>query len=52
MDELDAQGPCDIGHGFVRGFGRAVYQAADDYLEANRAELINRVSEQNRNAAD
>jgi len=52
MDELDAQGPCDIGHGFVRGFGRAVYQAAADYLEANRAELINRVSEQNRNAAD
>lgn len=52
MDELDAQGSCDIGHGFVRGFGRAVYQAAADYLEANRADLISQVSEQHRHAAD
>jgi PadR family transcriptional regulator AphA len=52
MDELDAQGPCDIGHGFVRGFGRAVYQAAGDYLEANRAALVDKVKEQHRHAAD
>jgi len=52
MNELDAQGPCDIGHGFVRGFGRAVYQAAADYLETNRARLVSDVSALNRNAAD
>jgi PadR family transcriptional regulator, regulatory protein AphA len=52
MEELDAQGPCDIGRGFVRGFGRSVYQAAADYLEANRDDLIAKVSEQHRQAAD
>ena len=52
MDGLDAEGPCDIGHGFVRGFGRAVYQAAADYLEANRDKLIATVSEQHHQAAE
>ena len=52
LDELDEQEPCDIGHGFVRGFGRTVYRAAADYLEANRDHLIAEVSEQHRHAAD
>ena len=52
MDALDAEGPCDIGRGFVRGFGRTVYQAAVDYLEANRDHLIATVTEQHRQAAD
>jgi PadR family transcriptional regulator AphA len=52
MDESAAQGPCGIGFEFVRGFGRSVYQAAADYLEANRASLIAKVSDQHRHAAE
>jgi PadR family transcriptional regulator, regulatory protein AphA len=52
MDELDAAGPCDLGHGFVRGFGRTVYQAAMDYLTANGDKLVASVAVQHRQAAD
>jgi PadR family transcriptional regulator, regulatory protein AphA len=52
MDDLDAEGPCDIGRGFVRGFGRAVYQAAADYCVANRDRLVTTVSEQQQQAAE
>ena len=51
MDNLDAEEPCDIGHGFVSGFGRAVYQAAADYYAANRDRLVSTVSEQQQQAA-
>ena len=51
MDNLDAEEPCDIGHGFVSGFGRAVYQAAADYYAANRERLVSTVSEQQQQTA-
>jgi len=40
------------GGSFVRGFGHAVYQAAADYLEANRDRLVTDVRQQIKEAAD
>jgi len=52
MDDLNAQGNCDPGHQFVRGFGRSVYQAAADYLATHRDTLVAQVSEQHHEAAE
>jgi PadR family transcriptional regulator AphA len=37
--DADCDGTATQGQLFVRGFGRAIYQAAADYLEANRDHL-------------
>jgi DNA-binding PadR family transcriptional regulator len=52
MDAADVDPAHDIGRGFVRGFGRAVYQAAADYLDAHRDTLVTTVSEPLDHAAD
>ncbi|MDA0341787.1 MAG: PadR family transcriptional regulator [Proteobacteria bacterium] len=52
MDELDAQGHCDQGREFVRGFGRSVYQAAADYLDTHRDTLVAQIFEQHHEAAE
>ncbi|MEM7172203.1 MAG: PadR family transcriptional regulator [Pseudomonadota bacterium] len=44
MDDCAAQnGDAPPGAAFVRGMGQAVYRAAADYLEQNRAHLLGRV---------
>lgn len=56
MDNLDAEASADhrrgSGRSFVRGFGRAVYQAAADYLETHRDSLVATTSNSLHQAAD
>ena len=44
MADCAASAQAPVGAAFVRGLGQAVYQAAADYLEANRDRLLAQVA--------
>jgi PadR family transcriptional regulator AphA len=52
MDEFTAAGPTSPGHEFVRGFGRAVYAAAAEYMDDNRDKLLHQVAKPKADAAE
>ena len=52
MESCDQSDTAPAGGRFVRGLGQAIYQAAADYLIANRDDLLEEVAQKTPAAAE